>query len=269
MAGPLEASVPEPDVEHRLLGGFVNDVFRVASTVRRTAGPWTAAVHAVLRHLEAVGFVESPRVLGIDDRGREVLTFIEGETLGWSDWPEVMLGGDGIAQLGKLLRRFHEAVRGFRPPEGARWRNPLAPQDGEVIRHGDFSPFNSVWHADRLVGLIDWDFAQPGDAISDLAYLAWYAVPLADDRRVREYGFADGMDRSQRLRALCTSYGGHGPREVVAEAIRIIDLERVQTEELARRGIQPWVRFATDGNPAAFVAAATWIRENSSLILGR
>jgi Phosphotransferase enzyme family len=264
---PLHPSHSEPEEEHRLLGGFVNDVFRAGTTVRRTSGPWSPAVHALLRHLKTVNFRESPGVLGIDDAGREILTFIEGEALGWTGWPEVMLGGDGIVQLGGLLRRYHEAVRGFRPPEGARWRNPLAPQGGEVIRHGDFSPFNTVWRGDQLVGLIDWDFAQPGDAISDLAYLAWYAVPLAGDRRVREYGFADGVDRSQRLRALCGAYGRYGPLEVVAEAVRIIDLERIQTEELARRGVQPWVGFAADGNVEGFVAEAAWIQENTSLIL--
>ncbi|HEY7202345.1 MAG TPA: aminoglycoside phosphotransferase family protein, partial [Candidatus Dormibacteraeota bacterium] len=180
----------EPEEESRLAGGFVNEVVRVGATVRRTAGPWTPAVHALLRHLERAGFAEAPRALGVDDRGREVLGFIEGETPGWTGWPDVLREGDGLAQLGALLRRYHEAVRGFRPPEGARWRNPLAPAVGEVVRHGDFAPFNTVWRGHRLVGVIDWDFAQPGPAISDLAYLAWYAVPLAGDRRVREYGFA-------------------------------------------------------------------------------
>ena len=146
-------------------------------------------------------------------------------------------------------------------------RERVAPRTGEVIRHGDCSPFNTVWRGDRVVGLIDWDFAQPGDAISDLAYLAWYAVPLAGDRRAGGYGFRDGVDRAGRLRALCAAYGRHRPREVVDEAVRIIDLERVQTEELAGRGLAPWVDFAADGNVEAFAAEAAWIRDNTSLLL--
>jgi len=39
-------------------------------------------VHAVLRHLERAGFDGAPRVLGFDDRGREVLTFLDGNTVG-------------------------------------------------------------------------------------------------------------------------------------------------------------------------------------------
>jgi Ser/Thr protein kinase RdoA (MazF antagonist) len=257
--------------EERLSGGFVNEVWRVGSTVRRSTGPWTPAVHALLRHLEAARFAEAPRALGVDDRGREVLTYLEGTVLDWTGWPDVMLAGDGVAQLGDLLRRYHAAVRDFRPPDDARWRSPLAsraPGPGELVRHGDFSPFNTVWRGDRVVGLIDWDFAQPGAAISDVAYLAWYAVPLAGDRRAREYGFADGVDRSRRLRELCAAYGRHEPADVVEEAVRIIELERVETLELARRGVEPWARFAVDGNPAAFASEAAWIRDNRRLLLG-
>jgi len=204
----------------------------------------------------------------VDERGREVLTFLEGTVLDWTGWPHVMLAGDGVGQLGDLLRRYHEAVRGFQPPDDARWRNPLAPRAGEVVRHGDFSPFNTVWRGDRVVGLIDWDFAQPGPAISDLAYLAWYAVPLAGDRRACEYGFAGGVDRPLRLRTLCAAYGRTTPAEVVEEAVRIIEAERVETLELARRGVEPWVRFAADGNPDAFAAEAAWISANRRLLLG-
>ena len=35
----------------------------------------------VLRHLEAAGFDGAPRLLGIDEHGREVLTYIDGKTI--------------------------------------------------------------------------------------------------------------------------------------------------------------------------------------------
>ena len=50
-----------------LIGGNTSTVVRVGDTVRRNVGPWTPAVHALLRHLEYVGFTGAPRVLGIDD----------------------------------------------------------------------------------------------------------------------------------------------------------------------------------------------------------
>jgi hypothetical protein len=51
---------------------------RIGDTVHRRAGPWTPAVHALLRYLERASF-PAPRVLGMDAQGREVLRFIEGE----------------------------------------------------------------------------------------------------------------------------------------------------------------------------------------------
>jgi hypothetical protein len=55
-------------------------VVRVGDTVRRPLHPWTPAVHALLRHLEALEFPYSPRVLGIDGEGGEILTFLDGES---------------------------------------------------------------------------------------------------------------------------------------------------------------------------------------------
>src|SRR5947207_5806371 len=62
-----------------LLGGNTSTVVRVGDTVRRNAGPWTPAVHALLRHLEYIGFTGAPHALGIDERGREVLSYLDGE----------------------------------------------------------------------------------------------------------------------------------------------------------------------------------------------
>lgn len=72
-------TAPEAHAEERLEGGNTTTVVRVADTVRRSVGPWTPAVHALLEHLHAVGFDGAPRVLGIDDLDREVLAYVDGE----------------------------------------------------------------------------------------------------------------------------------------------------------------------------------------------
>ena len=56
--------------EETLAGGLVSAVAKVGDTVRRSTGPWTPAVHALLRYLKAVGF---------DGRGREVLSCFRGD----------------------------------------------------------------------------------------------------------------------------------------------------------------------------------------------
>ena len=68
------------EVEVPLAGGDVTaGVVRVGETVRRPTGPHSPLVHAMLEHLERVGFAGAPRYLGQDDRGREMLTYIEGD----------------------------------------------------------------------------------------------------------------------------------------------------------------------------------------------
>jgi hypothetical protein len=53
-------------------------VVRVGDTVRRGAGPWTATIHAFMRHLRASGFEAVPEPLGIDDRGPESISLLPG-----------------------------------------------------------------------------------------------------------------------------------------------------------------------------------------------
>jgi hypothetical protein len=94
--------------EETLAGGFVSAVAKVGDTVRRPIGPWTQAVHALLRHLEAVGFDGARGVLGIDERGREVLSHVRG-TVPLRATPE-MATERVLDELGGLLRSYHEAV---------------------------------------------------------------------------------------------------------------------------------------------------------------
>jgi len=51
-------------------------------------------VHGVLAHLAGNGFAGSPRPLGLDEQGREVLTFLPGETVGnFRPWPGWVYAG--------------------------------------------------------------------------------------------------------------------------------------------------------------------------------
>jgi hypothetical protein len=54
----------------RLAGGGRTEVYRRGDIVIRKSGPWTPAVHALLRHLERVGFVAAPRL--VDPAGRRL-----------------------------------------------------------------------------------------------------------------------------------------------------------------------------------------------------
>jgi len=120
-------------------GNMSGAVVRVGDTVRRPAGPWTPAVHALLNHLHDAGSDGAPRPLGLDERGREVLTFIPG-TVAWPGGFGPLEGDGGLRRAARLIRGFHDAVAGFTPPPGARWQ-ALVPADGaEIIAHHDLAP---------------------------------------------------------------------------------------------------------------------------------
>ena len=167
-------------------------------------------MHALLRHLEDLGFAEAPRALGIDNEGREILSFIEGETVGDPDrrpWPAWAWSDEALMQTADLLHRYHEAVRTFIPPVDARWRFASAQTDGPgLVCHNDVAPYNVVWREGRIVGLIDWDLACPSIAVWDVAFAAWQSIPLHDPALALALG-ADPDDAPRRLRSFVDAYG--------------------------------------------------------------
>jgi hypothetical protein len=181
--------------------GNVSAVVRVGATVRRVPGPWTRTIHALLRHLERVGFPGAPRAVGFDEQGREVLTFVAGET---HPSPLVSFGSDaGLAAVARLLRRYHDATTTFVAPHDATWRFQTgAPATGDVVCHNDIAPWNTVVADGRPSAFIDWDFAAPGPRSWDIAHALWRFVPLYDDAQ-----FGTPTEQARRMRLFCDAYG--------------------------------------------------------------
>ncbi|MFI6901716.1 phosphotransferase [Nonomuraea sp. NPDC050394] len=174
-----------------------------------------------MRHLEGKGFEGAPRVLGIDSEGREVLTYLEGETMGVRRvWPEWTRTEDTLRQVAWWLRDYHEAVADFVPPPDAEWRTGVRWSPGMIIAHNDASSFNAAWSAGRLVGFFDWDFAGPTTVQSDLAWTALGWVPLHARRVAASEGFTDFAARPHRLRMFLESYGWAGEAGPIVEEIR-------------------------------------------------
>ncbi|GAA2713268.1 phosphotransferase [Actinoplanes palleronii] len=165
--------------EQRLAGGFDGGAVRVGGTVRRGPGPWTPAVHALLRHLEATGFDQAPRVLGFDQQGRETLSFLPGAVIGTArPWPGWAHSDEALRQVAGWVRDYHAAVAGFVPPAGAVWREGGSWRPGLIIGHNDAAPYNAAWSDGRLTGFFDWDLAGPAEPVADLAFVAFAWVPL-------------------------------------------------------------------------------------------
>lgn len=246
--------------------GSVTTVRRIGATIRRPTGAWTPAVHALLSHLEAVGFSRAPRALGTDGTD-EVLSMLYGEPA-FTPWPEALRSSHGVGELGRWLRGYHDAVRTFRPPVDARWQGQEEEwQPGMVIRHGDLGPWNSIWDGGQLIGFIDWDFAAPGHAIDDLAQLAWYAVPLRPMEQQRRASVTGASTLQARLHALCTAYGEQ-PVAVIEALDALQSREAARIERLGRQGTEPWATFLVRGDAAEMMAEQCWIRSESDALLG-
>lgn len=178
------------------LAGNVGGAARVGDTVHRGTGPWTPAVHALLGYL-ADRVPHIPRVLGYDEQGREVLSYLPGQVI---DEDREMLSTGQLAAMTRWTRAFHDAVTGFSHP--GPWR--YCPFPGPtLIGHNDIAPYNVCFQGDDVTGVFDWDMAGPSTPLLELAFLAWNGVPLWRD--------TGPGTAAERLRVIAASYGYGGP----------------------------------------------------------
>lgn len=201
-----------------LAGGNMEAVVRVGETVRRVSGPWTPAVHALLDAYAAHGIAECPRAHGLDEHGREVLSFLPGEIMAGLP-PAQLWSEELLREAAALLRRLHDVSA---PLVGAdlRWRQE-GREPAEVICHHDFAPYNLLVTEGRLSGVIDHDMAAPGPRVWDLAYLAYRLVPYAED--APDFPATPGA-RERRLELLLAAYG----MDIPADHVREVAAERLE-----------------------------------------
>ncbi len=236
-----------------LYGGNVTGAVRIGETVRRSMGAWSAAIHALLQHLEAHGFDNAPRFLGLDAQGREMLSFLAGE-VGHYPLPSYMWAEEAMRAVAELIRRYHEAQRGFVPPVDARWQMVYPDSSRhEVICHNDIAPYNMVYVAGLPRALIDFDCAGPGPRAWDLAYAAYRFVPLAhlDDATIVEQGLTDPHVQGERLQLFCAAYG-ISAREVLALVEPRLQTLCTLMVEQARAGNAAFQHMIAEGHLALY-----------------
>lgn len=209
--------------EIELTGGRTTaGVVRIGDTVHRPISARSSFVHGILRHLEAKGFQGAPRLLGLDDKGREVLTFLPG------DVPNELgaFSDDQIAAAAELLRSLHDATTDCELRAG-----------NEVICHGDPSPCNCVFVDGVPSAFIDFDAAHPGARGDDVGYAAWLWLDIGNDELAAEV-------QGQRLLAFLKAYDSAFEKEPLG-------LVRLAQREFLQRPIAPpdakeWARMCLD-----------------------
>ena len=197
--GP-EVALPKGDVTEGLV--------RIGDTVRRPPTAASEYVAAYLRHLRVMGFDGAPRYLGRDDRGRDVLTYLEGDVPG--DPLEPWAASDDVLEgVGRLLRRLHDASRGFAAPAPPRAPGRpvarLSAREPRIVSHRDVTPQNTVFRAGAACALVDFDLAGETTRSLDLANTAMHWVPMCDP--VDRPPALAAADVGSRLRRLLDAYG--------------------------------------------------------------
>jgi Ser/Thr protein kinase RdoA (MazF antagonist) len=263
-SAPVEVELPRGDV--------TEGVVRIGDTVRRPHQPTSSAVAGYLDHLERAGFDGSPRYLGRDAAGRDVLTYLEGDVAG--DPPEEWATTDELlASVAELLRRLHEASAGyladagFAAPYGAVWHRDRVRVDvpdqslppPELISHCDVTQQNVVVRDGRAVGLVDFDMAGPATRLLDVANTAMWWVPLRHPEDLAPHWRS--LDAPARLRLFADAYelDRSGREAFVAVAIARARASRHRMRAAADQLGGGWARMWSDGAGEAIARREEWL----------
>jgi hypothetical protein len=250
------------DREERLYGGIANagKVVRIGDTVRRPASPFTESILALLEHLHDVGFDGAPRPLGIDDQGREVLSFIEGD-VPIPPFPAWSMSHAPLASVARLQRRFHEAVVGF-DPSAHPWCDDLAdPRGGAIVAHSDICPENVVFQGGEAVAILDWDFAAPGRRLWDVAAVMSMWGPVHDPSD--PVGGMEGLDPFARARVVADAYGLDEHERAQVPGVFVERLSISLVEKRAAAGEQAFVEMlARQGGEGRAKRRRDWLDAN-------
>ncbi|MEM6265741.1 MAG: aminoglycoside phosphotransferase family protein [Bacteroidota bacterium] len=187
----------EPDKTVYLKGGMsTKTVLKIGPNVHRTKASNYPFIHSVLLHLATFDFPFSPRFLGIDDEGREVLSFIPGEVP-----REIPLTLPQKVEAIKVLRMLHDVLSSFENKG-----------EYETICHHDVAPWNVIVNNKKIVGIIDFDEAAPGNRIDDVAYFIWTFLELGNS-------LVPDNDQIAGIAALADAYGLAGKEHLVPAII--------------------------------------------------
>ena len=242
-----------------LNGGRENQIIRIGHKVHRPSGSWTGLVHEFLLYLRSSGFSSASLPFGLDDQGREILSFIEGEV---SNYPLSSNAASiqALISAAKLLRSYHDASQSFLAglsPEKHTWQFP-ARNPQEVICHGDFAPYNVVLEGERAIGMIDFDTCHPGPRAWDIAYALYRWAPFTNPNN--KDGFGSIEAQVKRARLFCDAYGLSN-QEMMGLPNLIIERLKVLINFMLKSDLN-----IKEGHHLIYLADVEYIREHSSFI---
>lgn len=244
------------------LGGGVTNVIRIGDTVHRSPGKWTSSVHALLKHLRDRGFFGAPQVLGFDDDGKEILSYMDGDVNNYPLTPAAR-SKTALISAAKLLREYHDATIDFVDFYHGPWQLDAHPPL-EVICHGDYAPYNLVMKDDHVIGIIDFDTAHPGSRIWDVAYAAYRFAPLTAPQNKDGFGTRD--EQVERLKLFCDSYDLYERENLITTILErimsLVDFMRARAHD----GEKAYQQCIADGHDRLYLNDYAYIKNNAQFL---
>ena len=254
------------DSEEVLLsGGNLTRVVRVGETVRRISGPWTPFVHGLLEHIRARGFEFAPKPMGLDDMGREILSFIHGDTVDQHPWPTWVWSDELLVEAIRALRDYHAAVSDFRPSVIESRLGHVTLAADQIVCHNDFAPYNCVVRDGHLVGVIDWDVIWAGRPMWDVAFFIWQWVPLHGPSP--ELAWRTTEECARRLSVILQEYGPLDCEDVIEAVILRIASSRDGIVSRAAAGDPSFVGLQAEGHTDEMGRAIDFIESIRSMLI--
>jgi hypothetical protein len=218
----------------------------------------------LLTHLSESGFDTAPKALGVDGLGREILTFIPGETLIGQPWPDWVWSEELLDEAVTVLADYHAKVAAFRPEfvESRLGTQPLSRD--QIVCHNDFAPYNCVFRKGHLVGLFDWDVVCAGSPLWDLAFFAWHWVPLYVPSS--EIAWRSMEECRHRLRFIADSYGLGDRTDFLQQIIRRIEASRNGVLLRAAEGDEVFERLQREGHAEEMQSTIDFVKVNAKFL---
>jgi thiamine kinase-like enzyme len=255
--------------ERELTGGNTSSVTTNGSVVFKDRKPQSVTTQRLLQHLQNKGITFCPKPLGFDNKGREMLSFMRGNTI--DDFPHVSSLSDKIEVVkhsAAMLRKFHDATVDFaKQPDDVWWLHYDGDLPKEVICHNDFAPYNTTFENNLPIGLIDFDTACPAPRLWDVAHAVYRFVPLSEsffDCALGKYRAYDkSKDCEERKILLGAFRNEYGFNEDIEEHIiqRLSALVNLFDEECAK-GNHAFIKMKQDGHQEFYIREIEFIKEN-------
>lgn len=184
------------------------------------------------------------------------MTYAAGNVV-WPDHFDLLESDDALAEIARLIRRYHDVVTTFVPPAEAQWWDLAADPTGanEVVCHNDLAPWNLVRSSVGDWTFIDWDLAAPGRRSWDLGWALLSFIPLTPDRPLEDEAIV------RRLHLFMAAYGA--PQELESALSGAVERGAHEAARIRAQADEPTVKLREEGHAEIWAAAADRVRANA------